>query len=161
MSTEQDTIEQPKAVNASGWKKAAVHTIRCPSGVFVDIRIPDLAALIEAGQIPQHLLQAALGVAQTDPEKGDRELTIEEMTKSAAEEREFRDTLVSLSVVTPPLKVDEVGPLPTEDKEFLVAVATRNRDMDAEGEHIGGLMKSEKFRRFRELGEFKPTLEGA
>ena len=151
MSTEdtQDT----KAVSLSGWKKAATHNVLCPSGSRVGIRIPDFPAMIEAGDIPQHLLDAALGVAGDADAKPSVELI--------KQQREFTDNLVLLTVVEPKITPADVGDIPYEDKEFIVSVATRQRDLDAEGEHIAGLTKSEKFRRFRGLGEFDPTLEGA
>lgn len=145
--------EQTTATTVAAWKKAAVHRPLCPSGVRVGIRIPDLPALIEAGSIPQHLLDAALGVATA----GEPKPTIDLIKQ----QREFTDVLVQLTVVEPKLKDADLADIPYEDKEFLVAVATRQRDIDAEGEHIAGLSKSERFRRFRGLGEFDSTLEGA
>ncbi len=66
-----------------------------------------------------------------------------------------------MTVVEPKLKETDLVDLPYEDQEFIVGVATRQRDLDAEYQHIGGLTKSENFRRFRQLGEFDPTMEGA
>ena len=152
MSTEAPEKAAEKAISVAGWKKAARHYPMLPSGVRVGIRIPDLPAMIEAGNIPQHLLDAALGVAKG----GENDITV----KQIAEQREFTDTLVKLTVVEPKLTDEDLADIPYEDKEFLVSVATRQRDLDAEGEHIGGLMQSEKFRKFRGLGEFDPTVEG-
>jgi hypothetical protein len=153
MSTEAPAVENNSPVTLAGWKKAAKHYPLLPSGVRVGIKIPDLPALIEAGSIPQHLLDAALGVAAGEEQRPTRELIIQQ--------REFTDRLVMIAVVEPSLSESDVKDIPYEDKEFIVAVATRQRDLDAEGEHIAGLTKSEKFRRFRGLGEFDPTLEGA
>ena len=137
---------------AAGWKKNRNHEVLCPSGTRIVIRIPDLPALIEAGSIPQHLLDAALGVAN-DP---DTKPTVELIKQ----QREFTDVLTALTVVEPKLSETDIPEIPFEDKEFIVAVATRQRDLDVEGEHIGGLTKSEKFRRFRSLGEFSENVEG-
>lgn len=147
-----------QAVDAAAWKAAAVHYPLLPSGSRVGIRIPDLAQMIESGKVPNHLLSAALGMAQQHTE--DKTPTVEEMTQSAKEEREFTDLLVKETVVEPELTDEDLAPggIPFEDKQLLVAFATRQRDLDAEGEHIAGLTKSEKFRRFRELGEFSPTV---
>lgn len=145
--------EQHKPATVSGWKKAAVHYPLCPSGVRIGIRIPDLPALIEAGEIPQHLLELALGAATGKQPEPSVEL--------AKQLREYTDALTMRTVVDPVLKEADLVDIPYEDKEFIVAVATRQRDIDAEGEHIAGLSKSERFRRFRGLGEFDPTLEGA
>jgi hypothetical protein len=146
MSTE--TLEKP--VNAAGWKKSAYHNVMCPSGARVVIRIPDLPRMIEIGEIPQHLLDAAIGVAGEPDAKPSIDLI--------KQQREFTDLLTAAVVHEPKLDATDIPDLPYEDKEFLVAIATRQRDLDAEGEHIGGLMKSEKFRRFRQFREFDPTL---
>lgn len=143
--------QQPKATSVAQWKKAATHYPLCPSGARVGIRIPDLPAFIEAGQIPQHLLDVALGVVS-----GDEKPSID-LVKS---QREFTDRLVMLTVVEPKLEEADLAEIPFEDKDFIVAVATRQRDLDAEGEHLAGLTKSEKFRRFRRLGEFDSDVEG-
>jgi hypothetical protein len=159
-NTPEETAPAPqKATTAAAWKKAAVHNILVPSGVRVDIKIPDLPALIEAGTIPQHLLDTALGVArqQAQVEEEPDPAKIKELI---AHQREFTDTLTALTVVNPKISVEEAHDLPYEDREMLVAIGTRVRDLDAEGEHIAGLTTSERFRRFRELGEFRPTLEG-
>lgn len=143
-------MEEVKAVSAAGWKKSAYHNIMCPSGARVVIRIPDLPRMIELGEIPQHLLDAAIGVAGDTESKPSVELI--------KQQREFTDLLTASVVVEPKLAPTDIPDLPYEDKEFLVAVATRQRDLDAEGEHIGGLMKSEKFRRFRQFREFDAAL---
>lgn len=143
--------EEAKAVSVSGWKKAAVHNIMLPSGVRVDIRVPDLPALIEAGQIPQTLLDAALNTLAGDSERPTQEML--------AQQREFTDKLVQISVVNPKLSDEDVRDVPYEDKEMIVEIATRQRDMDAEYRHIGGLEKSENFRRFRRLTSLDEDVE--
>ena len=144
--------QQQKAVSLSAWKKAASHYPLLPSGVRVGIRIPDLPALIEAGEIPQHLLDVALGIANGAHQEASIDLV--------KNQREFTDRLVQLSVVEPKLTDADLAEIPFEDKDFIVAVATRQRDLDAEGEHLAGLTKSEKFRKFRRLGEFSEDVEG-
>lgn len=135
-----------KAVSAAGWKKSAKHVIVLPSGAVVEIRIPDLPRMIEVGTIPQGLMDAAIGVASSGSSKPTAELM--------GQQREFTDLLVQKMVISPALTEEDIPELPYEDKEMLVEVATRQRDLDAEGSHIGGLDKSERFRRFRRLGEF-------
>lgn len=163
MATETQTkTEEPKAATAAAWKKAATHYPLLPSGTRVGIRIPDLAAMIETGKVPNHLLTAALGLAKAQVDEEKKIPTTEELTENAAQDREFTDLLVLATVVEPKLTDEDVAPgaIPVEDKQFIVALATRQRDLDAEGEHIAGLTRSDKFRRFRSLGEFDPTLEG-
>lgn len=145
--------EQPKVTTLGNWKKAADHLVRLPSGAYVKMRVPDLPALIEAGQIPQNLLDAALGAAGgQNAHKPSRELIVQQ--------REFTDKLVQLTVTEPKLSDEDVRQVPFEDKEMIVELATRQRDLDAEGSHIGGLDKSEKFRRFRGLGSGDEDVEG-
>lgn len=141
------------STTAAGWKAAATHEVLCPSGFRVKIRIPNLPAMIEAGELPQHLLDAALGVARG----GDAAEPSIDLIKK---QREFTDHLVMKSVIEPTIEPADLREIPFEDMEFIVQIATRQRDLDAEGEHIGGLTKSEKFRKFRGLGEFDPNVEG-
>jgi hypothetical protein len=151
MSTEQD--QQPKAVSLAAWKKQAEHHPTLPSGATVGIRIPDLPRLIETGVIPNHLTDAALSVAAGGSDDAPtRELIVQQ--------REFTDLLVLQTVVEPKLSEADLESIPYEDKEMIVQIATRQRDLDALGEHLAGLTTSEKFRRFRRLGEFNTPLEG-
>lgn len=140
---------------AAQWKKNAAHNICLPSGTRVDIRIPDLPTLIEAGQLPQTLLDAAIGYI--NGAAGDDRATVE----SIARDRDFRDKLVQLTVVEPALADADLPEIPVEDKDFIVKLALRQDDLDAEGEHIGGLNKSDKFRKFRGLDALDALLEGA
>ncbi len=148
--------DAPRPVSTAAWKKAAVHTITLHSGSVVEIKIPDLPKLIEAGTIPASLVDSAISVAgavnRGTPETPSRELIIQE--------GEFKDILVRLTVVNPKLSEEDVKEIPTEDKEIITEIATRQRDVDAEGNHISGLDKSEQFRRFRRIGEFDPLVAG-
>lgn len=148
----QEQTPDRKAVTKSQWVKNAVHYPMLPSGSVVGMRIPDLPALVESGDIPNHLLDAALAAAGA----GEDQTPSKEMI---VKQREFTDILVEKSVVEPKVSADDAKNVPYEDKEMIVAIATRQRDLDAEGQHIAGLTKSEKFRRFRRLGEFDPLLE--
>lgn len=152
MSIDVDTLVG-EPVTKAAWKKAAFHSVLCPSGATVGIRIPDLSAMIENGDIPNSLIEVAIGTALgTAPEPS---------VELVAKQREFTDLTVMRTVVEPKLNEEDLSDIPTEDKEFLVSIATRNRDVDAEGNHIAGLDKSERFRRFRRIGEFEPVVEGA
>lgn len=146
-----DTVEAPTKATKTGWKKAAVHTICLPSNVYVDIRIPDLPALIEAGEIPQNLLDTAIQVATGTEVKPSKELLIQQ--------RQFTDRLVQLSVVDPKLTDEDLPDIPFEDKEMIVAIATRERDFDALGHQLAGLHKSEDFRKFRGLDRLDTGVE--
>ena len=142
--------------DAAGWTAAAVHDVVLPSGACVQIRIPDLPAMIEAGEFPQHLIDAALGVANKPDAKPTKEMIVQQ--------REFTDELVKKTVLDPEITPEMLDPktgIPFEDKEMIVEIATRQRDLDAEFNHIGGLDKSEKWRKFRGLGHLYEDVEGA
>lgn len=155
MSTKNDT---PAPVSLAGWKKSATHYPLCPSGARIGVRIPDLSEMIESGQVPNHLLDAALGQAFKEQEEG-KTPSPDEVKKSFAQDREFNDLMILKTVVEPKLTEADVREIPTEDRDFIVAIATRARDVDAEGEHLGGLSSSAKFRKFRGLGDLDEALE--
>jgi hypothetical protein len=154
MSTAAEAPEQRKAVSLGGWKKAATHTVRLPSGVYVDIKLPDVAQMIESGAIPQHLLSAALAISGSQKQK---ELTKEDIL----EEAEFTAHVITHTVVNPKVSLEDTKDIPAEDKVMLVELATRQRDMDAEYNHIAGLHTSESFRRFRGLSGLDEDVEDA
>ena len=150
-------VRADQAVSAAAWKKAATHPVLLHSGVTVEIKIPDLPQLIEADVIPQNLLDAALEVAGAVSRSGSPEAPTKDLI---VKEGQFKNVLTRLTVVNPKLSEDDVQDIPTEDKEIIVEIATRQRDVDAEGNHISGLDKSEKFRKFRRIGEFDPLVAG-
>jgi hypothetical protein len=150
--TDNGNTQEVKPTSLSGWKKAKTHNVRCPSGVFVKIIIPDLPDLIDSGQLPQHLVESAIAIASRERIKPSKELI--------TQQKEFTNVLVEKMVVEPKLSPQDVADIPFEDKEFLVEVATRQTDFDAEGNHIGGLHTSATFRRFRGLGSFNEDVEG-
>jgi hypothetical protein len=140
--------------SAEAWTSNAVHDIVLPSGSVIQIRIPDLPALIEAGEFPQHLIDAALGVAHKPDAKPTKELIVQQ--------REFTDELIKQTVLDPEITPELLDPkkgIPYEDKEMIVEIATRQRDLDAEFNHIGGLDKSDKWRKFRGLEHVYEDLE--
>lgn len=151
MSEQHEGIDRTQPTSIEGWKGNRDHLVVLPSSTVVKIRIPDLPALVETGTIPQHLLDEAASAAKGVAPKPTRE--------AIAQEREFVDLLVTIAVVEPKLAPEDLAEIPYEDKDKIVSIACRIHDVDAEGNHISGLDKSEKFRRFRRLGEFQPTLE--
>lgn len=131
----------------SAWKKAGVHTVTLPSGAVVDIRIPNLAQMAKAGELDNDLLQYAVpNLPADDNEEPTPEQKKENLTKLA----NFHAWLVSKTLVDPKLEPEEVADtVPTPDLEVLVELASRRRDMDVVGHHIGGLEVSAEFRKFR------------
>lgn len=140
----------------SAWKKNAVHTIMLPSATVVKIKLPDLPAMIEAGNIPAPLINTALATAKRVNDGETPETTVDDIVK----EREFTDIIVQFTVVEPKLEPSDLADIPAEDKTMIVEFATRVRDLDAEMHHISGLDKiSERFRQVRGLASFDEVVE--
>lgn len=142
-----------KAVSKAVWKKSGVHTVTLPSGAVVDIRIPNLAQMAKAGELDNDLLSAAVpDGAAAAPGAEATELSVEEKRANLTKLADFHAWLVSITLVEPKLTPEEViDTVPTPDIEVLVEFASRRRDIDATGHHIGGLEVSAEFRKFRGL----------
>ena len=137
----------------SSWKKARLHEVTLPSGTQVKIQVPNLPLLVKTGQLPNELVSKALGIVQSG----------ELDAKTIAEQSDFYGQLVVETVKDPVLAVDDVtgdDPIPFEDVEMLVEIATRQRDLDALGHHVGGLHTSAEWREFRGLGPIDANVEG-
>lgn len=141
-----------KAATLAGWKKNRVHTITLPSGTIIDVVIPDLPSLVKTGGIPNELVQTAIDVAN-----GDRKVNKEDIVQQA----DFYNKLCAITVVAPAATEEDFasGELPFEDKEMIVEVATRRRDIDAVGHHLAGLEKVKAWRTFRNLDYVYQDLE--
>lgn len=134
------------------WKKAKVHEdITLPSGAVVDVVIPNLPALIKAGQLPNKLIEVATAAATTGQVPEDLLERLEE----------YHRFLVSKTVHAPTITDEDVNDLPYEDIEMLVQFATRQIDTDAIGHHLAGLETVDSFRRFRGLDASFPNLLGS
>lgn len=136
--------------DAASWTAAKRHDVTLPSGVEVSIEIPNLPLMVKTGQIPNELLDAALGAMQR------QEITPELLN----EQSDFFNKLVSTMVVDPVVTEEQVSNLPYEDIELLVEIGTRQRDLDALGRHIAGLHKSAEWRKFRGLDYGDEIMEG-
>lgn len=144
--------DAPKVATLASWKKAKTHPVTLNSGAVVEIQIPDLPSLVKTGTIPNELVDIAIGVASG------AKITKEDIVKQA----DFYNKLCALTVVSPVVTEEQFASdvLPFEDKEMIVEFATRQRDLDAIGHHIGGLEKVKDFRTFRQLGSIYEGLEG-
>lgn len=147
------TAPKTPAVSLAAWKSSKRHYVTLPSGAIVGVEIPDLPALVKAGQIPNDLVETAIGVASG------RKVTRDDVVQQA----DFYNKLAALTVKDPAATEEMFasGDLPFEDKEMLVEIATRQRDLDAVGHHLAGLEKSRDFRTFRGIVGFDSTLEDA
>lgn len=141
-------VEAPAAAPSRGatldqWKSAKRHYITLQSGTVVGVEFPDLPNLIRLGQIPNALINVAIGVANG------KKVTAEDIVEQAT----FYNQLVAMTVKEPAISEEDVagGLIPTEDKELIVELAVRQRDFDAVGHHIGGLETNAEFRNFRGL----------
>ena len=137
-----------KPKSAADWKSQRRHSITLPSGFEIEIELPNLPLLVKTGQLPNDLVAKALGNIQQG------KLTPEVI----AEQSDFYDKLVSVTVKTPEVTPEDVHDLPFEDIELIVEIATRQRDLDATGKHIGGLNTSKEWRRFRGLPDLDEDL---
>lgn len=130
----------------TAWKKAKIHTVTLPSGAVVQITIPNLSQMAKAGELDNELIQYAVPSAAEALEEPTPEQKKANLTKLA----DFHAWLVSKTLVDPALTPEEVPTVvPTPDLEVLVELASRRRDMDVVGHHIGGLEVSAEFRKFR------------
>lgn len=153
MSDEPNTQNEPgtqEVKSAAAWKKAGAHAVVLNSGAVVKVRIPNLPQLVETGELPNDLIDVAIDLAS-----GKEEVTTEHIKDQAR----FYRALISRTVVEPKITEDDVPDLPFEDVELLAELATRRRDIDAVGNHLGGLDASPKFRKFRGLDIGLPPLE--
>lgn len=142
----------------TGWKKAKTHTVTLPSGVDVEIQIPNLAKMAKGGELPNDLIKHAAPATANSGEEPE-ELTEDQRVKNLTTLAEFQSWLVSVMLVDPKLSPDEVlDVVPTPDLEVLVELASRRRDMDVVGHHIGGLEGSADFRKFRGIDAREPYL---
>lgn len=137
-----DTVDSPKPATLAQWRKAKTHTITLPSSTVVEIEIPDLPALVKTGQIPNELVDIAIKVA-----KGTKEITRDDIVQQA----DFYNKLCVLAVKSPALTEENVADIPFEDREMIVEIATRQRDIDAVGHHLAGLESVKEWRNFRGL----------
>lgn len=143
---------KPKVTTAAKWggtdKDPGLkrHIITLPSGAVVGIEVPDLPELIASETFPNELVDVAIQVSA-----GGRGLSGETTREIIAQQPAFYKHVIQLMVKEPEVDDALYKKLPAEDKEMLVEIATRQRDLDAEYKHIGGLHTSERWKKFRGL----------
>lgn len=135
---------------AASWKANKRHEVTLPSGFKVQIEIPNLPLLVKTGQLPNELVAEALGSISAG------KLTPEVIVQQS----DFFDKLVSITVKEPVVTEEDVHDIPFEDVEMVVEIATRQRDLDAIGHHVGGLHTSKDWRKFRGLNYLDEDVEG-
>lgn len=156
--------------NALGaWQARALHTITCPSGQRIRIRIPGLKTILERGDLPDRLSAivalelveqgGAIGaiVAETQNIDGDdgRSALLERMRDLGA----FQTYLVAVAVqevevdgdwMPVNLLADGVDSLPDDDVQMIADIVLRYRDRDAVGVKIG-VESLDRFATFRDV----------
>jgi len=133
-----------------GWKQHKRHEVTLPSGYVIEMEIPNLPQMIKTGHIPNDLVKIA-----TDVLEGKVKITPEII----AEHQDFYRKLILMSVKEPALSEDDLDDIPFEDQELIVAIATRQTDMDAEYRQLGGLHKSKTFRSVRGIFTFDSDVD--
>lgn len=140
----------PATKSVANWKKAKQHLVTLPSGFEAVVEIPNIPLLVKTGQLPNDLVTEAIG----NIAKG-------KLTKEIIEQQsDFYDKVVILAVKDPVLTEADVHDIPFEDVEMIVEIATRQRDLDAAGHHVGGLNENEDWRTFRGLAPLNSNVEG-
>lgn len=141
--TPTDTPTKPTKTK-TGWKKQGLHEdVTLPSGMQVDIRLPNLSQLLKSGGIPNDLVDAAIEFHSA-----------EKVTREMLEDSfDFVCYILPQTLVAPKITEEDVrnGEVPSEDIDMLAAFISRTTDIDAVGHHLGGLESNEHFRRFRGL----------
>lgn len=135
----------------AGWRDRR-HTITCPSGQKLRIRIPGVETILQHGDLPETLLEIALlEVTRDDGAAGAiaeqlPSLTSEEKLKRLAEFSAFQRELVRAAVVAVDgnggwvdvtLSDDDLAQLPDADVEMIAMIVLRLRVQDARGVTIG------------------------
>ncbi len=142
-----------RPASVAEWGKKGQHDVVLPSGAEVTIVIPNLPKMIKSGQVPNDLLDAALGVLQGN----------QKITKDLIQDQsDFFHLMVSMMVKDPKVTVEDLDNelVPYEDIELLVELGTRQRDVDALGNHIAGLHKSAEWRKFRGIEDSSTNVAG-
>lgn len=138
-----------KKRTADQWKKKRIHAgVTLPSGFQVDIALPNLAAMLKAGVVPNPLIDSAIKHAEAQRVTAD-------MLK---ETWDFTRWIVPKMVVNPEITEEDIDELPIEDVEMLAGFASRTNDIDAVGHHLGGLETYKSFRDLRGLTSIEEAL---
>ena len=145
----------------SSWLKSGLHTITLHSGATIKIRYPNLALMMRTGLIPTHLRAIATKVAKGEVTPtgqtmiGDGEPTDDAAFDEVVSVVQLMDEIIKHMVVEPELNQEDIDLMPPEDRDLLLAIANRERDVDAVGRRLGvePLDRWEKFRREHHCSE--------
>jgi hypothetical protein len=145
---------------------------RAPSGNVYRLRQINLERFALAGGLPPliaHIATEGQDAVNAMFEAMAKKETTPEEREANQEIVGFLDRLVLNSVKEPALTSDHLGrpgeldsdpALPPIDYEWLIAVAFRNVDVDADGRRLWGVEPFDRFRLFRELHRCPEDCEG-
>lgn len=137
------------ATSKAQWIKNRTHDITLPSGTEVQIELPNLGEMIKGGELSNKLVQIAT-------KKINREDINVDLISQLAD---FNRFLVAKTVVNPKVEETDVPSLPPEDIDLIVALANRERDVDAVGHQLAGLESDAAFRKFRRFDSSDEDLQ--
>jgi hypothetical protein len=143
-------VERPsvrKTATKTSWLKSGTHTITTYTGHVIKIKYPNLALMMRIGLIPTHLRATAVKVAKGEvTTSGAAALGVgEDLAEPEGDEAyeeilrvvELMDLLIAEMVVEPKLSQEDIDAMPGEDRDLLLAIANRERDVDAAGVRLG------------------------
>lgn len=152
------------------WKQRSdtgPHTAVFPSGARLTFRIPDQAALLRSGKLPDRLRRTAILCAghPAGPEGYMGDLVLQamlsaeraELVEQAIEDGiRLQHLLVADMLVDPEVTADEVeaGEFPQPDIDMLLEFAERKRDRDAAGNRLPVIV-------LRDWASFRDEQQGA
>lgn len=163
MTTRTKTATAPPL---DGWKQRGLHTVTCPSGQRLRIRIPGIATLLEHGDLPGDLVSVAL--SEIEHERGAAGALADSMTadepvdaklERVARFASFQRHLVKHAVAqvetgggwhNVELSDDDVSELPEDDLAMVAEIVQRLRVFDARGVRIG-VEPLDRWAAFREV----------
>lgn len=164
-STTPTAIAPPSSL--AGWQRRSLHTVTCPSGQRLRIRLPGIPTLLEHGDLPDDLIEIALlevsrrdgaagAIAEEISEMGDDQAAAK--LERLAEFARFQKQLVCAAIqeiesddrweqveLTP----ERLDGLPEDDLAMVAEIVQRLRGSDARGVRIG-VEPLDRWARFRD-----------
>jgi hypothetical protein len=164
------TTKNGTQASLSAWQNRH-HTVTCPSGQRLRIRIPGVETILEHGELPEELIEIALlevtredgaagAIAEQLPSLGK-----DEKLARLAEFTAFQRELARAAVVeiqdangiwaAATLSADDLRDLPDADVEMIAMIVLRLRGTDARGVTVG-VEPLDRWRRFHESHGLDP-----
>lgn len=163
------TTSPPPSLSA--WQARSLHTVTCPSGQRIKIRILGLGTILQGGALPEDLIDIALveltseggAAGSIAKELVQDDLTDEQKARGIKRLAEFGQLMRYLSItaieqieVAPDqwepirLTMEDIDALPEDDLAMVAEIVQRLRGTDAKGVTVG-VEPLERYAGFREL----------